>query len=265
MKYEAPFFSIIMPVFNGGEYLETAIHSILNQTYDNFEFLILDDSSSDNTFNIISKFEISDKRIKKFKNKVNIGLTKSLNKLIPYCRGEFIVRLDADDYCTENRLTNFLKYYNANKETKIYSTPAYTTDSYLNIKKKIPNIITRNFFNQSILDYKNCLIAGTLIIHSSILKAYKYNPEYKYSQDFELYHKVISNGYKICYDKFNCSYLLRQHNNQISSKKKSRQLFFFEKALGEYSNLKISNPLRRRILSYIHQFFLILNFEKNSN
>ena len=138
------------------------------------------------------------------------------------------------------------------------------TNSELKIKKKIPNYITRNFFNQSILNYKNCLVAGTLIIDSNILKTYRYNPEYKYSQDFELYHKLISGGHRIFYDKLNCSYYLRQHSNQISSVKKSSQLFYFYKVLKKYSNVKISSPIIRRILSYFHHFFLIISFEKDS-
>ena len=145
MKSNDPFFSIIMPVYNCEDYLMVSIQSILDQTYKNFEFLILDDSSTDKTHEIINDFEKKDKRIKKFKNKVNIGLTKSLNKLLKYCRGEFIVRLDADDYCLEDRLTNFIEFLKVNPTTKVYSTPAFLTNYELKIKKRYKIILQEIF------------------------------------------------------------------------------------------------------------------------
>ena len=78
MKSKDTLVSIIMPVFNGGEYLKLAIESILNQTYKNIEFLIMNDGSTDKTEEIVKEF--NDERIVYFSNKKNIGLTRSLNK-----------------------------------------------------------------------------------------------------------------------------------------------------------------------------------------
>ena len=71
-----------MSIYNGENYLEKSVESILNQTYDNFEFLIINDGSNDNTDTILKDLKAIDSRIKVFDNNVNLGLTKSLNKLI---------------------------------------------------------------------------------------------------------------------------------------------------------------------------------------
>ena len=87
--------SIILSVYNAQNTIGDAIESILNQTYDNIELLILNDKSNDNTQKIIETFD--SKKIKVFKNKKNLGLTKSLNILINHSEGEYIARQDADD------------------------------------------------------------------------------------------------------------------------------------------------------------------------
>ena len=82
--------SVIMSTFNNEDSITTSIESILNQTYDDFDFLIIDDDSHDSTLDILKEFESNDKRVKIFKNNENIGLTKSLNKLINLSNKKYI-------------------------------------------------------------------------------------------------------------------------------------------------------------------------------
>ena len=103
MQNEGPLISVIMSVFNAESYLEDSIKSILNQSYIKFEFIIIDDGSSDNSKNIILKFMKIDDRIKLIKQK-NMGLTKSLNKGIKISKGDYIARHDADDISRPERL-----------------------------------------------------------------------------------------------------------------------------------------------------------------
>ena len=86
-----------MSCYNSQETLKDSIKSILIQTYENFEFLIIDDNSSDDTLKILKDFERSDERVKVYKNSLNIGLTKSLNILIEKSTGNYIARQDTDD------------------------------------------------------------------------------------------------------------------------------------------------------------------------
>ena len=89
--------TVLMSVYNGAIHLREAINSVLTQTMPNFEFLIIDDGSSDNSLEIIEGYD--DSRIRVIKNRDNIGLTRSLNKGLKLARGEYIARIDCDDVC----------------------------------------------------------------------------------------------------------------------------------------------------------------------
>jgi len=97
----APIISIILPVYNGELYLSSCIESIINQTYKDFEIIIVNDGSSDRSESIIRSF--SDDRIQYVKNDRNLGLIYSLNKGIDLAKGAFIARMDADDLAFPNR------------------------------------------------------------------------------------------------------------------------------------------------------------------
>ena len=109
------FISVIMSVCNDENNLNNSINSILNQTYENFEFLILDDGSTDKTNKILKKFAEKDQRIKIFKNKNVQGLSKSLNFLIENAKGNFLARMDSDDFSYKERLEVQIDYMNKNE------------------------------------------------------------------------------------------------------------------------------------------------------
>ncbi len=98
----SPKVTVLMPVCNGERYLGKAVDSILSQTFKDFEFLIVNDGSTDRTMEILKGYE--DPRIKVISNGKNIGLTKSLNKALRKAKGEYIARMDADDISESNRL-----------------------------------------------------------------------------------------------------------------------------------------------------------------
>ena len=90
-----PQVTVLMPVFNGEKYLAEAIESILNQTFKDFEFLIVDDGSEDRSAEIINSYK--DKRIKLLRNERNLGVSRSCNKGIKLAEGKYIARMDCDD------------------------------------------------------------------------------------------------------------------------------------------------------------------------
>jgi glycosyltransferase involved in cell wall biosynthesis len=116
MKNTKPIVSVIMPVYNAGEFLVRAIESIRKQTVADFEFLIIDDGSTDDSWTIIKRFAKRDARIRKFRNKKNIGIVKSLNALIPKTKGRFVARMDADDISLPNRFDKQIAYLESNPQ-----------------------------------------------------------------------------------------------------------------------------------------------------
>lgn len=100
----SPIITVLMSVYNGQKYLVDAVNSILNQTFTHFEFLIIDDGSTDKTWQILQEYATRDPRIVLIQNDYNLGLAKSLNKGLAMAKGEYIARMDADDISLPNRL-----------------------------------------------------------------------------------------------------------------------------------------------------------------
>lgn len=182
--------SVIMSAYNSENLVGKAIESILNQSFTNFEFLIMDDCSLDSTFEILNKYEQTDKRIKVFRNDQNMGLTKSLNILIRNSRCSIIARQDADDTSCQNRFEVQIKYM---KNFDVVTTLAKSIQS----NKTIPGY-SRFIPLNILIKYKNPFIHGTLMIKKSIFEKVDYYDEnYLYAQDFKLYLDILRSGYKI--------------------------------------------------------------------
>ena len=109
-----PVVSVLMPVFNGGEYLGEAVESILNQTFQNFEFLILDDGSTDDSLKLLRQYATQDPRIRVFARE-NRGSTYTLNELLLESRGEFVARMDQDDIAMPERFNRQVTFLRENK------------------------------------------------------------------------------------------------------------------------------------------------------
>jgi len=115
-----PEVTVLMSVYNGEKYLKESIESILSQTFENFEFIIIDDGSLDDSNNLIKRYK--DPRIRLIENRKNIGLTKSLNIGIKEAKGKYIARQDADDQSLPRRLEIQLTFMKNNPEIGISGT-----------------------------------------------------------------------------------------------------------------------------------------------
>ncbi|TAK57887.1 MAG: glycosyltransferase [Bacteroidetes bacterium] len=111
------FVSVLMPVYNGEKFLSEAIESILHQTYSDFEFLIIDDGSRDNSVEIIKSYQ--DKRIRLIRNTSNLGITKTLNRGIAEASGKYICRMDADDVSISSRIQHQVEYLETHSDVAL--------------------------------------------------------------------------------------------------------------------------------------------------
>ena len=112
-----PLLTVLMPVYNADKFLDESINSILSQTYSDFEMLILDDASTDNSLKIIKAYAKEDKRIKILVNKNNRGQAKCRNRLLKNSKTEFIAWMDADDISLEDRLQTQINFLKQNSDT----------------------------------------------------------------------------------------------------------------------------------------------------
>ena len=156
--------SVIMSTFNNEDTIKSSVKSILNQTYTDFNLLIIDDDSKDSTFDILKVLESNDKRIKIFKNSENIGLTKSLNKLINLSNKKYIARQDADDISLPKRLELQVKYMEAS------NLLACTTLAILMDSDKVRPKISHYLPQKIVIKRKNPFIHGTLLVKKSLME-----------------------------------------------------------------------------------------------
>lgn len=183
--------TVLMSVYNGNEEeLKQSINSILNQTYKNFEFIIINDGMSEKLLNTIKSY--SDNRIKLFHNDENLGLAKSLNKGIKLAKGKYIARMDADDISYDDRLEVEYKFLSTHSEYSIVGGRV----QYFNQN----NMIGESKISGEIK--KDDLIKGTPFAHptlmikkDSLLKIGGY-PNYRRAQDYAMEMKMYAHGYK---------------------------------------------------------------------
>jgi glycosyltransferase EpsE len=225
--------SVILTAFNDEENIKKAIESILDQSYENFELITVDDGSSDNTFNILKSYKSFDSRIKVIKNNKNLGLTKSLNKALVYTQGEFIARHDSDDISLKQRFQHQVDVLNDTRYD-------FCISRAINLKtqKAIPRI-SYYLPSKFVMKYKNPFIHGTLMIRKNILTSNGgYDERFHYAQDFKLYYDLLKNGHSFYYIK-EPLYLLNVENN-ISSNKKLEQKYYFDCVRNNISPEKIT-------------------------
>lgn len=211
-----PVISVVMSVYNGGPFLQEAIESILNQTYNNFEFIIINDGSTDNSLKVIKDYASTDDRVICLSQE-NIGLTKSLNKGIHIAQGEYIARMDADDVSLAHRFETQLPWL----EEKCYD---FCCSRALSIEKnRITPRIKYYLPKRWLLKFSNPFIHGTYLIRKSVIdKIGGYDEEFRYSQDYKLIHDIFEKGYKVKYIK-EPLYQSRKPPNSISVKNRKEQ------------------------------------------
>ena len=221
-----PRVTVLMSVYNGGRYLREAIDSILNQTFKDFEFLIVNDGSTDGTAEILQRY--NDHRIKVIENRKNIGFTKSLNKGLRVAKGEFIARMDADDVSEPERLEKELKFLHKHPDYAVVGTFIKVLDEAGNvvgtIEKPVSNEQIKEFLKKD-----NCIAHGSAMARKShILGIGAYDEAMEAAQDFELWLR-LSKGHKMA-NMPEYLYMWRQHKGNISSKHGNEQKHFVEVA-----------------------------------
>ena len=132
-KPSKPLLTVLMPVYNAEEFLKDSIGSVLKQTYYNFEFLILDDASTDNSLKIIRAHAKEDRRIKVLVNKTNQKQAKCRNRLLKNTKTEFIAWMDADDISLEDRLQNQMDFLKQNSNIDAVGTQYSALGSNVNL------------------------------------------------------------------------------------------------------------------------------------
>lgn len=181
--------TIAIPFYNSEEYLDYAIRSVFNQTYTNWELILLDDGSSDNSLEIAKKYGY-DERVKIISDHLNRGLVYRLNQSIMLAKGKFYARMDADDIMHVRRIETQVQYLNNNADIDVLGTAIYIIDSNSNIKGTSfisESNRSSSFFHPSVIGKTEWFINN------------KYDSRFERAEDTELWLRtqVMSKFYNI--------------------------------------------------------------------
>ncbi|MGH1089334.1 glycosyltransferase family 2 protein [Bacillus mycoides] len=190
-----PKVSVIMGVYNGAKRIETAIKSILDQTFTDFELIVCDDGSIDNSVEVIEKIAAKDSRVKLIRNSKNSGLAPTLNNCLKVARGEYIARMDDDDISHLNRFEKQVNFLDLHLEYVIVGTSRNMYDD-------------NGVWGRSIGEGERTpldIYLGKTFAHPSVMMrrkavvdvgGYTTGPDTERTEDFDLWCKLYEKGYK---------------------------------------------------------------------
>lgn len=228
--------SVLMPAYNAEKYISAAIESILSQTFTDFEFIIINDGSTDNTAKIVQEYAKRDTRIKFINNKKNQGLIAVLNQGLDLCRGEYIARMDSDDVALPERFAKQVKYMDDNPNVVVVGAWVHVfgdTDDYYKYPKTV------KLFD--LLVYKTLIAHPVTMLRTSILRKNNiyYNPAYLHAEDYGLWATLLQYGEIHNIQETLLDY--RWHNANISIVHQKKQIESTELARADSLKTVLSN------------------------
>lgn len=219
---EQPKVSVIMAVNRNRGKLQKTISSVLNQSFSNFEFVVIDDHSKDNTLSILNQIKIKDSRVKLIQNKMNLGLTRSLITGVNTAKGVYIARIDEGDVWHEKKLQVQAEFLDTHPDFVLVGSQYRDYFSNSNTKTKLSKLpISHSDMFKSLVRGVNPITHPAILFRNGTIN---YNPNAKLSQDFELCMRMVFIGKISNIDEYLVDVL--REPNSISSKKRAIQYYF---------------------------------------
>ncbi|MGL4875399.1 MAG: glycosyltransferase family 2 protein [Clostridium sp.] len=238
--------SVIMGVFNvgDGKKLKESVESILNQSYRDFEFIICDDGSKDDTYKIIKEISLNDKRIKIIKNEKNSGLAQTLNNCLKIAKGEYIARMDDDDFSYKDRFKKQVEILESNLDIDIVGS---SLDIY-NGERITHKQSARNEYPQ-----KEDFAWGTCFFHPSTMirkekleqaQGYRIAKETRRAEDYDLFMRMYAMGCK----GYNFKEALLRYYVNNEAMKKRKYAYRIDEAIVRYKGFKLLKLSKKKYI-----------------
>lgn len=187
-----PLVSVLMPVYNGAQYIGAAIESVMNQSYSHFELIIIDDGSTDSTREVITRYQ--DTRISLTVQDRNHGLVYTRNNGLSKARGDYISMLDADDIALPARLMEQISFLESHTDysmvgsrLRVIDQTGKLTGENWDYSFPVESINSRMLFH-------NCFAQSAVCIRRSLLSGCVYRPEYPSAEDYDLWVRIAKTG-----------------------------------------------------------------------
>lgn len=223
-------FSVITASYNKAEHIGKTIESVLSQTFKDWELIIVDDASSDNSVEMIKSFS-NDKRIRSYVNEKNLGYPSTLDKLIKLAKGEIIGILDCDDMLEPNALDEVINFYKKNPRAEFVYTQFQYCDENINfIKKGYCNSIPENKSNLHL----NCISHFKTFKKDLYLKTSGYDASIINADDKDIIYKFEELTKPLFLDKQLYKFRVLPESMSHGRKKRSGEIHFIKAALLAY-------------------------------
>ena len=213
--------SVIMSVYNGEAYLNEAIDSVLAQSFEDFELIVINDCSTDRTSEILEQYAARDARVKVHTNEVNLRLPSSLNKAISLAEGKYIARMDADDICLPNRLEKQYAFMETHSEVALSSC------RFMTLKNGVISSGGCGGKNdhesiKALLLVTNPILHPGIIAKAEVIRELGYDKSFTCTEDMELWSRFVMAQHAV---EILPEYLMiyRLHDKQITETTRERQ------------------------------------------
>ena len=225
-----PLLSVLMPVYNCGEYIEEALASVLAQTFTDFEVLVIDDGCCDRTPEIVRRMARHDRRIKMI-SRENRGIVDSLNEGIALAQGELLARMDGDDICEPHRFSHQLAFLNAHPEIDIVGSWV----QLFGARSEIWHHRREDAFIKFMLLFRSSGFShSTIMGRTALFRQFAYDKNYEDVEDTELWSRMaLRSGIQFA----NLPEVLvhyRVHDAQVSNIKRTRQMSLYQQLMIKY-------------------------------
>jgi len=261
---QIPTISVVMCVYNSEKYLAQAIESILDQTYTNFEFIIVNDAATDSSLEILEEYAHADDRIRLIQNTVNAGLGVSLQKGIAAARGEYIARMDADDISLPDRFEKQIEYLRNHPEIMVLGGQTREIKEKLALASSIPLPSDPELMRWNML-----LGSGYIVIHGSVMIRRKGLLElgnygnYPAAQDFELWTRMFNRDPLPIANLDATIYLYRQHGQTTTRSQNDLQENIAIQARLEKIQAFLGRPIPKEVvLAYRYPTYAYTNIQE---
>lgn len=242
--------SIILPTYNGGKYIKRAIESVMTQTFSEWELLVIDDGSTDDTERIVKEFASKDSRIIYLKNEKNLGIQKTLNRGLKEAKGEYIARIDDDDeWVDKDKIKKQVEFLESKPDHVLVGTGVIVIDEN-------NNELFRYLLPESDKDIKGRILGKNCFVHSSVMfrkltalefGGYDESTSTRHIEDYDLWLKLGTVGKFANLPLYAIKFT--QRSGSISGKNKIEQFKKNIKLIKTYKN-KYPNYLGAFIRSY---------------
>lgn len=262
MSVDAPFFSIVVPAYNRAKFLPRAIISVLEQSHTDWELLIIDDCSTDNTKEIVAEY--NDPRIRYERNEKNLERSASRNKGIGLAKGEYICFLDSDDQYLPNHLQALHNAITA-VDDKVALFYTNFTRKYTDSEEKVV-FLPQGKWNR--VQYMMAIQAppSCTCIHKSILDEFQFNPDLNVNEDVELFARILGKYPMVKVDTYSVIMNIHGGNTKfveggvLEKQFKATEIIFANSALKEF----LDDGFKKFYLSSLHRRMINYHLEKDS-